>query len=39
MFPLNLVLCVAQVAAGEEGDLGNGRLYLTDVNNGSIKVL
>lgn len=39
MLPLILVLYVAQVAAEEEGDLGNARLYLTDVNNGSIKML
>ena len=39
MLPLKLVLCVAQVTSGEEGDLGNARLYLTDVNNGSIKML
>lgn len=39
MFPLNLVFCVAQVMAGDEGDLGNTRLYLPNVNNGSIKML
>lgn len=39
MLPLNLVLCVAQVRARDKGDLGNARLYLTDVNNGSIKIL
>lgn len=39
MLPLNLVFCVAQLMAGDEGDLGNTRLYLTNVNNGSIKML
>lgn len=39
MLPLNLVFCVAQVMAGDEWDLGNTRLDLTNVNNGSIKML
>lgn len=32
------VMC-GSVTAGEERDLRNARLYLTDVNNGSVKVL
>lgn len=40
MLPFSLLFCVAQVMAGEEGgDMGNARLYLTHVNNGSIKML
>lgn len=39
MLPLNLMLCVAQVMAGDEGELENTRMYLTNINNGSIKTL